>query len=384
MMDSVPRRHLGLLVCLVLLLHLALLLAWPQHPVVPQDAPALVFSTRMLEPEPPVVAPPAAAPQPAAAPVARSKPKPRRHIPPPKEVEAEPEEPLPASSNTPKAGIDPDIGMLPPVAPETATSAVAPAGASEAETAPASPGTPASEPELETDAASVRVPHASPTPTVEAAPVRLPASTTLEFDVSGKAKGFQYSASAELRWHQEGEQYQARQKVSAFFLGSRVQSSTGRITAQGLEPERFVDQARRERTAQFDFAAHEVRFSGNPQPAALAPGAQDRLSLFIQLGAMLAAAPERYPVGTRITMTTVSARSVDEWVFAVEGAEELDLPAGKTPALKLQRLPRPGRNNEQKAELWLGTQLAYLPVRIRLSEANGDYADLLLSGHTNP
>ena len=35
-------------------------------------------------------------------------------------------------------------------------------------------------------------------------------------------------------------------------------------------------------------------------------------------------------------------------------------------------------------ELWLGTDMGYLPVRIRLTQANGDFADLSLSHHDTP
>jgi hypothetical protein len=78
----------------------------------------------------------------------------------------------------------------------------------------------------------------------------------------------------------------------------------------------------------------------------------------------------------------VGARYADRWTFTVEGPETLELPAGPTPALKLQRLPRHDR--DQKAELWLGSQLGYLPVRIRLTQGNGDFAELSLSGHEAP
>ncbi len=215
----------------------------------------------------------------------------------------------------------------------------------------------------------------------EAPPVRVPASVRLDFEVTGQAKRFNYSASAELSWRQDGARYEARQQVKAFLLGARSQTSTGRITARGLQPERFGDKARSERAAHFDFEQHQATFSANAPPAPIGDGAQDRLSVFIQLGSLLAAAPQRYPPGTRIALTTVGTKSADRWTFTVEGPETLQLPAGPTPALKLQRVPPPGKEYDQKAELWLGTELGYLPVRIRITQANGDFADLALSGH---
>ena len=114
----------------------------------------------------------------------------------------------------------------------------------------------------------------------------------------------------------------------------------------------------------------------------MGPGAQDRLSVFIQLGAMLAADPGRFVPGTQVTLTTVSARSADRWTFTIEGPETLDLPSGPTPVLKLQRLPR--KDYDQKAELWVAPALGYLPVRIRLTQANGDFADLQLRSSSAP
>ncbi|MBO1011815.1 DUF3108 domain-containing protein, partial [Acidovorax sp. SD340] len=215
------------------------------------------------------------------------------------------------------------------------------------------------------------------TPNTAPPPVRLPPPTRLAFDVSGQAKKFAYNARAELLWQHDGSRYEARQEISAFLVGTRAQRSVGAITAQGLLPERFSDRSRSEQAAHFDYTKGRVTFSANTPDATVGPGVQDRLSVFIQLGALLAADPARFVTGTQITLTTVSARSADRWTFTIEGAETLDLPTGATPTLKLQRLPR--KDYDQKAELWVAPALGYLPVRIKLTQANGDFADLQLS-----
>ncbi|MNT86799.1 hypothetical protein D3C72_2271350 [compost metagenome] len=66
----------------------------------------------------------------------------------------------------------------------------------------------------------------------------------------------------------------------------------------------------------------------------------------------------------------------------MEAPETLDLPAGATATLKLQRMPR--KDYDQKAELWVAPALGYLPVRIRLTQANGDFADLQLRSSSAP
>jgi hypothetical protein len=125
-----------------------------------------------------------------------------------------------------------------------------------------------------------------------------------------------------------------------------------------------------------------VSFSANTPPAVIAPGTQDRLSVFLQLSALFSAAPQRFGVGTRISIPTVSARAADTWTFTVEGEETLDLPIGTLQAVQLQRLPR--RDYDQKAQVWLAPELNYLPSRIRITQANGDFAELSLRSRAEP
>ena len=382
-----PRRALVLITVLVLALHWLVLsgvpLAW-DSPVQPS---LQVFSTRSIAPAPPppTVAPPGVT----AVPVAAQQPAPRKKAPSPKRPPAraaqDRPEPAPTAAPVAEAEAPADTGAVTTVAsatPETPANDTAPAPAPAA-SAPAAPAEPATEDTQTGTGVDIRPPGGTgrsagaPPP-----PVRMPAPTRLAFDVNGQAKKFAYSARAELLWQHDGNRYEARQEISAFLVGTRTQRSVGTVTEQGLLPEKFSDKSRSEQAAHFDYAKGRVTFSANTPEAAAGPGVQDRLSLFIQLGAMLAADPGRFVPGTQITLTTVSARSADRWTFTVEGPETLDLPAGPTPALKLLRLPR--KDYDQKAELWVAPGLGYLPVRIKLTQANGDFADLLLRASGPP
>ena len=385
-----PRRALVFITALVLALHWLVLsgvpLAW-DSPVQPS---LQVFSTRSIAPAPPppTVAPPGVT----AVPVAAPQPAPRKKAPSPKRPPAPPApaaldrpEPAPTAAPVAEAEAPSDTGAATTVAsatPEAPANDAAPAPAPAA-SAPAAPAEPATEDTQTGTGVDIRPPGGTgrsagaPPP-----PVRMPAPTRLAFDVSGQAKKFAYSARAELLWQHDGNRYEARQEISAFLVGTRTQRSVGTVTEQGLLPEKFSDKSRSEQAAHFDYAKGRVTFSANTPEAAAGPGVQDRLSLFIQLGAMLAADPGRFVPGTQITLTTVSARSADRWTFTVEGPETLDLPAGPTPALKLLRLPR--KDYDQKAELWVAPGLGYLPVRIKLTQANGDFADLLLRASSPP
>ena len=406
-----PRRPLLVLTLLVLALHWLVLQGMPlDWDGTPSAAPAApVFSTRNIAPPPPRPVVAQASPAPARPAAARKKPAPQPRTTPPKakaaatapppEPLAQPESPIDTGESPPSAPAEDDQGTpsseataeteataqaeVVATAPQPPASTAAPPPPSPESPAPAT--APATAQDSGTGAGVDISPPGGGTGRMAstAAPaVRLPAPVRLTFDVNGQAKKFNYNARAELLWKHDGSRYEARQEISAFLVGSRSQSSVGQVTPQGLQPERFADRSRSEQAAHFDHAQGRVTFSANTPQAAVGPGVQDRLSVFIQLGALLAADPARFVPGTQVTLTTVSARSADRWTFSIEEQETLDLPAGPTPAWKLLRLPR--RDYDQKAELWLAPDLGYVPVRIRLTQANGDFADLRLSSSGPP
>jgi len=215
-------------------------------------------------------------------------------------------------------------------------------------------------------------PRAQDTATAAPKTFVMPGSTRLKYNVTGGKDSLTYHARAELLWLHDGKTYDARMEVSAFMVGSRVRTSAGRVTAQGLAPTRFSDKSRAELAAHFDHDKGRVTFSNGPEAPLLA-GAQDQLSLFIQLGALLAGEPSKYPVGTTISTQTVGPRAAETWVVTVEREEKLELPGGDLATVKLVRNPR--REYDQKAEMWLAPSLSYLPVRLRITQPNGDYVD---------
>jgi hypothetical protein len=154
---------------------------------------------------------------------------------------------------------------------------------------------------------------------------------------------------------------------------NRVQTSRGEVTDDGLAPVRFSDKYRSEVAAHFVRDKGKVSFSANTPDAPLLAGAQDRLSVVVQLAAMFAGDPDRFPPASTITLQIVGPRDADTWLFTVEDDETLSLPGGQQPTRKLVRNPR--REFDQKVELWLAPALGYLPARIRITEANGDYID---------
>ena len=198
----------------------------------------------------------------------------------------------------------------------------------------------------------------------------MPGSALLRYEVSSNKLPF--TVNGIFQWQQDGNTYEAQLSYSAFGF-SRSQTSRGAVNATGLAPERFADKLRNEVAAHFNREAGKVTFSANTPDVALLNGAQDRLSVLVQLGAQIAAAPDRYPEGTTVSFQTIGPRDASTWVFTVQAPETLTLPGGDMPALKLVRNPR--QDYDQKVELWLAPALGYLPARIRITEHNGDAID---------
>ena len=207
----------------------------------------------------------------------------------------------------------------------------------------------------------------------EASAFKIPASAFLKYQVVGMSKQLNYSAWAEFSWQQDGQRYDSKLEVGAFLLGSRSQTSQGTLGAEGLMPQRFGDKYRSEVASHFQRDKGVISFSTNAPEVPLLKGAQDRLSVVMQIAALLSAEPERYPVGTMLSFQTVATRDAEVWLFLVEKFENLQLPYGDVPTIKINRKPR--KEFDQAIELWFAPSIDYLPVRLRVTNANGDFVD---------
>ena len=206
----------------------------------------------------------------------------------------------------------------------------------------------------------------------------LPPSRVLSYQLSGMEKGLNYHASGELRWQHNDTAYELTLTVRAFLLGSRHWRSVGQIDATGLAPRRFSDIWRNERAAHFDREQQRIVFSSNSTPAPWQPGAQDQVSLYVQLAAAMAGEPERFVPGTRLQVQTATVRDAQPWALVLEGAQPQTVDG--QPQRTLKWVAQPRHQYATRVEFWVAQSLAWMPVRIRITQASGSYIDLALSG----
>lgn len=330
-------KVLAALTAAVLLVHLALLQASPMTLGLSLPEPPRAFITRTIE----VATPP---PVPSVVTAAARPPRPKPPAPAPTE------QPVPVAQN------DSDSAPQPAVL-EEAAAAPRPEDAIQPESLAAA----------DASAASTTAPSE---PAIPVSTYTVPGSVSLKYQV--ESNKFPYSLNAKLQWQQDGEVYDARLEFSAFGQ-SRIQTSRGQVTPEGLAPIRFSDKYRSEVAAHFNREKSKVTFSANTPDVPLLAGAQDQLSILVQLAALIAADPGRYPASTTLSFQAVGPRDAETWVFTVGDTEKLVLPGGQLLALKLARTPR--QEFGQKLELWLAPDLGYLPARLRITEPNGDTMD---------
>lgn len=360
-----PVRALLVLTVVVVVAHVLLLRALPGFTGLDEPLATRHFITRSIESRPV---------QPQARQVATS---PARPVTRPAPEEGVPPRAAPAEDASARVSSAAETAVTAP-SPELKSSNAQPASTPIAAAPPAAlaapPATPAP---VEVSRPVVAIHAESGSSAAGQGPVVIPGSARLTYRLGGEYRGQAQSGSGELLWRHDGQGYEARMTVGNLFR-SRVQTSQGSLGLSGLVPTRFADRTGSERAAHFvgrgpDGHGGQVVFSANSPSVPLVPGVQDRLSVLLQMSAMMSGDASLRTQGRQLTLQVVGAREADVWSFTVEGEERLELGVGPLQTLKMTRNPR--REYDQKVELWLGSSMGYLPVRLRITEPNGNFLD---------
>lgn len=194
----------------------------------------------------------------------------------------------------------------------------------------------------------------------------LPTRIDLRFKVSyGLASGEQT-----MVWvNEDGQHYtlisvaEATGLAGLFYHGKFVQTSRGRITPLGLQPEEFWDQRGDKRSsAQFDASQGHLTLNpakGAPRHFKYEGEVQDVLSLFFHLALT---AP---PPGGKLTYTVFNGKKLRDYTYSVLGESVVETAVG---SLRTLHLARAGDEHDGRFEVWLAVDRHYLPVRVMMSD----------------
>lgn len=357
---TLPRRqHLLALGFLVAALHLFVLISsthfWRLQDESPKTGPlqTRVLQTETVKPDnTPIEKPPS---------TAIAKPP----IPGPQLVES--------ASNSSDAGLQATASAALPAPPDSANELPATTELQTEEVTSDAPQPPALEPPAETSPK-----EATQAPLTQWAKlVNFPDNTQINYNLTGEERGLTYHATGALKWQVKAgddlpKSYEAELRVRAFLVGNRVWRSVGQLSEGGLAPKRYSDSWRGERAAHFETDQQKISFSGNLPSAPLLPGAQDQVSLFIQMAA--AVASQNFTTGAELMIQTATARDAVNWTLTYKADEFIEVNGDRLETQRWLCLPR-GKFDSQ-IEMWLAKSLAGLPARIKISQVSGNFIDM--------
>lgn len=303
--------------------------------------------------------------------------------------------PTPASPTAPtrQHRSEPAAPPLSPPGPARSASAVespqVPEAAEAVEHAASAPerAQPSLEPVMPEVALPVRPAASSPVepvPDAAAAPgPEWPPSTRLRYELTGNYRGA-VTGEAQVEWIREGSRYQVHLDVSvgpSFApLISRRMSSDGRLTTQGIEPQRYDEDTRvlfsSRRRVSVLFQGEQLTLA-NGRVEASAPGMQDAASQFVQLTWLFLTGRETLREGLILELPLALPRRQYRWRYEVLGREALATPMGELETWHLKPTVTAG-GGDLTAEVWLAPTLQYLPVRLRIRQDEQTFIDLML------
>jgi hypothetical protein len=205
----------------------------------------------------------------------------------------------------------------------------------------------------------------------------LPAKVTLYYDI--KMAGVSLAEGVEML-EQDGKTYritsEAKGKgiVASLYRGAIKRAVHGSIAPLGLRPDEYQDQRgdRDPTRAKFDWGRKTLVLThdGNSETRAMPADAIDRLSFFYQFAFV--------PLPARdLHYTAVDGKGTTRFNFAAPVREKLATPLGELDTVKLTK-QRDGPDDKE-TEVWLAPSLNYLPVRVLITDNNGNRADQMIS-----
>ncbi len=212
------------------------------------------------------------------------------------------------------------------------------------------------------------------------APTLLPQPAQVTYRAKGTVGGTPVDVPSKLLWRHDGTYYESQWIFYQARLGEQSRFANGLVTPQGLAPLAASFRTKGDVSMTFDHPGDRLNFAPELSEWKMLPGTQDRLSLLVQLGALIAGDPKRYPPGSTITLPIAvpNPPSVLEWSFVIDQEEQtIEGMAGK-PLRTIHLTHEPANATDARMELWLAPSLEYLPARIQVTEANGDLLDFVV------
>ena len=210
--------------------------------------------------------------------------------------------------------------------------------------------------------------------------VNLPPSADLAYSIKAKHSGLSLDGDAAVRWTVSGKKFQIANETRAMLIGKILDArSEGNVDDYGLAPTSFTEKRfrRQPTTTSFNRETKTIVFANSAQTYPLKGGEQDRSSALWQLISIARAASSKVKPGVAWSFVVAGQSDAEPWTFKVIKQEKVMTAMGELNAMHIVRAPRPD-SKDQHLDIWLAPSLEWYPVRVRFTEADGDFIEQTL------
>lgn len=182
-----------------------------------------------------------------------------------------------------------------------------------------------------------------------------------------------YERSADGEHYHLNSVMQAKGLV-ALFIPDLLQTSDGKLSAGGLQPQHYLyqfgDKKNKTFSADFDWQAKTLSLhsASEVKELPLVEGAQDLLSFMYQFMFV--------PPLQNMQLAITNGKKLGIYDYSFEGEETIPTKMGKLSTIHLMRQTDEG---DEKTELWLALDYQHVPVKIRKTEKKGKVYELLVT-----
>jgi hypothetical protein len=190
-------------------------------------------------------------------------------------------------------------------------------------------------------------------------------------------------ARTTMRWRLDGQHYEAHLHMDTIGFD---QDSTGHLSADGaLVPDRYDEKRpfHSPDSVVLDWARGQVRFGTAAPAPAPEPGAQDRLSLQFELARLRRSFPQQLAAGSTYQTWLIGTHDVDAWKFTISEESAVQTGRGPMHATRVAARRLVG-TVEETMDVWLGAEVYWMPIRIRIVDRNHSVIDSVLESVQTP
>lgn len=208
----------------------------------------------------------------------------------------------------------------------------------------------------------------------------LPPPAELAYSIKARQSGLTIDGEALVKWETANNRFSVTAETRAMLVGKILDAkSEGAIDAYGLAPTAFTEKRFRKTatTATFNRQSRTLSFTESAQTYPLNGGEQDRTSVIWQLIAVARGAPAKFKAGSAWRFFVAGQRDAEPWIFKVVAQEKIGTPQGNVSAWHVVKTPPPDAKGQQ-LDIWLAPSLDWYPVKLRFTDADGEFIEQTL------